>query len=52
MDIFALMIGRSLTIPFAINLETTEKRQQRDPELALTDFALLSKAAPKLSSNN
>jgi hypothetical protein len=34
MDIFALMIGRSLTIPFAINLERTEKQQQREPELA------------------
>jgi hypothetical protein len=52
MDIFALMIGRSLTIPFAINLESTEKRQQRDPELAVVDFAPLSKATPKLTSKN
>jgi len=43
MDIFTLMIGRSLTIPFAINLERTEKQQQREPELAVIDFALLSK---------
>ena len=41
MDIFTLMIGRSLTIPFAISLERTEKQQ---PELAVIDFALLSKA--------
>jgi hypothetical protein len=39
MDIFSLMIGRSLTIPFAINLERTEKRQQREPELAPRDRA-------------
>jgi hypothetical protein len=52
MDIFTLMIGRSLTIPFAINLERTEKRRQRGPELAAIDFALLSKAARELNSNN
>jgi hypothetical protein len=52
MDIFTLMIGRSLTIPFAINLERTEKQQQREPELAAIDFALLSKATRQLSSNN
>ena len=39
MDIFTLLIGRSLTIPFAINLERTEKQQQqREPELAVIDF--------------
>jgi len=51
MDIFTLMIGRSLTIPFAINLERTEKRRQREPELAVIDFALLSNATRELSSN-
>jgi hypothetical protein len=51
MDIFSLMIGRSLTIPFAINLERTEK-QQRDPRLAVIDFALLSKATRQSSGNN
>ena len=49
MDIFTLMIGRSLTIPFAISLERTEKQQ---PELAVIDFALLSKATRSLSSDN
>jgi hypothetical protein len=51
MDIFALMIGRSLTIPFAINLERTEKQQQREPELAVIDFALLSNATRELRSD-
>ena len=50
MDIFTLMIGRSLTIPFAINLERTEK--QREPEIAVIDFALLSKATRELSSDD
>jgi hypothetical protein len=52
MEIFTLMIGRSLTIPFAINLERTEKRRQRGPELAAIDFALLSKATREWNSNN
>jgi hypothetical protein len=51
MDIFTLMIGRSLTIPFAINLERTEKQQQREPELAVIDFALLSNATRELRSD-
>jgi hypothetical protein len=51
MDIFTLMIGRSLTIPFAINLERTEKQQQREPKLAVIDFALLSKATCELRSD-
>ena len=51
MDIFALMIGRSLTIPFAINLERTEKQQRREPELAVIDFALLSNATRELRSD-
>ena len=51
MDIFTLIIGRSLTIPFAINLERTEKLQ-REPELAVIDFALLSKATRELSRDN
>jgi hypothetical protein len=50
MDIFTLTIGRSLTIPFAISLERTEKQQQ--PELGVIDFALLSKATRSLSSDN
>jgi hypothetical protein len=52
MDIFSLMIGRSLTIPFAINLERTEKLQQREARLAVIDFALLSKATRESSGNN
>ena len=51
MDIFTLTIGRSLTIPFAINLERTEKQQQCEPELAVIDFALFSKATRKLRSD-
>jgi hypothetical protein len=51
MDIFTLMIGRSLTIPFAINLERTEKQQQREPELAVIDFPLLSNATRELRSD-
>jgi hypothetical protein len=51
MGIFTLMIGRSLTIPFAINLERTEKQQQREPELAVIDFALLSQAMRELRSD-
>ena len=51
MDIFTLMIGRSLTIQFAINLERTEKQQQREPELAVIDFALLSNATCELRSD-
>jgi hypothetical protein len=51
MDIFTLMIGRSLTIPFAINLERAEKQQQREPELAVIDFALLSNATRELRSD-
>ena len=52
MDIFTLMIGRSLTIPFAVNLERAEKQQRREPELAVIDFALLSKATRELSSDS
>jgi hypothetical protein len=51
MDIFTLMIGRSLTIPFAINLERTEKQQQREQELAVIDFPLLSNATRELRSD-
>jgi hypothetical protein len=50
MDIFTLTIGRSLTIPFAISLERTEK--QPLPELGVIDFALLSKATRSSSSDN
>ena len=51
MDIFTLLIGRSLTIPFAINLERTEKQQQREPELAVIDFPLLSNVTRELRSD-
>lgn len=65
MNISTLVIGRSLTIPFAINLEGTEKPRQREPELAPIDFpyfrslrvssAAASKlrgASPQTSHNN
>jgi hypothetical protein len=43
MDIFTLLIARSLKHPFAINTEGTEKRARPEPELPAIDFALLSK---------
>ncbi|MGA7128839.1 MAG: hypothetical protein WBZ19_21155 [Chthoniobacterales bacterium] len=43
MDIFTLLIARSLRHPFKVNLEGTEKRAQAEPELPAIDFALLSK---------
>jgi hypothetical protein len=43
MDIFALLIGRSLRHPFAVNLDGTEKRAEAEPELPAIDFALLTK---------
>jgi hypothetical protein len=43
MDIFTLLIARSLKHPFTINTEGTEKRAQAEPELPAIDFALLSK---------
>jgi hypothetical protein len=43
MDIFTLLIARSLKIPFAVNTEGTEKRPQAEPELPAINFALLSK---------
>ena len=43
MDIFTLLIARSLRHPFKVNLEGTEKRAQAEPELPAIDFRLLSK---------
>lgn len=43
MDIFTLLIARSLKHPFKVKLEGTEKRTQAEPELPAIDFALLSK---------
>ena len=43
MDIFTLLIARSLKHPFKVNLEGTEKRAQAEPELPAIDFTLLSK---------
>ncbi|MBV8214838.1 MAG: hypothetical protein JOZ08_16650 [Verrucomicrobia bacterium] len=43
MDIFTLLIARTLRIPFTANTERTEKRPQAEPELPAIDFALLSK---------
>jgi hypothetical protein len=43
MDIFILLIARSLEIPFAINLDPTDKAALTEPELPAIDFALLSK---------
>jgi hypothetical protein len=45
MDIFTLLIARSLKHPFKVNMNTegTEKRAQAEPELPAIDFALLSK---------
>ena len=43
MDILILLIARTLRIPFAANVEGTEKWPQGEPELPAIDFALLSK---------
>ena len=43
MDIFTLLIARSLKIPFAINTDGSEKPPRTEPELPAIDFALLSK---------
>jgi hypothetical protein len=44
MDIFTLLIARSLRHPFAVSLDGTEEQQvQAEPELPAIDFALLSK---------
>ena len=51
MDISKLVIGRSLTIPFAVNLDGTEKPAQREPELAAIDFGVLSKATREFSGD-
>jgi hypothetical protein len=43
MDIFTLLIARSLEIPFAVKLDATEKPPLTEPELPAIDFALLAK---------
>jgi hypothetical protein len=43
MDIFTLLIARTLRNPFAIITDGTEKRPQAEQELPAIDFALLSK---------
>ena len=43
MDIFTLLIARSLEIPFAVKLDAMEKPPLTEPELPAIDFALLSK---------
>jgi hypothetical protein len=43
MDIFTLLIARTLRNPFAMNTDGTEKRPQVEQELPAIDFALLSK---------
>ena len=51
MDISKLVIGRSLAIPFGINLEGTEEPAPREPKLAAIDFGVLAKARRDFSDD-